>query len=162
MLDLEHYLLIGFISIALIILGSAFYLKRTKASRTLAKGNTTAILDHYNVLQTINEDQKITISSQRQKVAMLQKKVNELEGYEEEDKAPELNITQLKPIATALGINDQQLEGILNDPKAKKWLNKGENMQLLQIALPFIQSRLTQNQSNPLDQGAVSQGQVGA
>lgn len=153
MLDLEYYILIGFTAIALSILGSAIYLKKTKASRTINKGNEVAILDHYNVLQTINEDQKLTIASHRMKVHMLEKKLLNIEGGEEQ--APQLDISQLKPIATALGISDAQIETILSDPKAKKWLNNSENLQLLQIALPFIQSKIAQGGSLTGDQGTI-------
>lgn len=162
MLDLEQLIILVSASIIIAVLGSAIYLRKTGPKRRMASGNQQAVLDHYNVLMTINEDQKAVILSCKGKIQQLMRKVSELEGFEEEEQAPQINITQLKPIATALGINDAQLEGILNDPKAKKWLNKGENLQLLQIALPFIQSKLTQGGSNPLDQGAVQSGNLQA
>lgn len=161
-MDLEQLILITVVLITSMVLGSIIYLKLSKGTRAMKRGNSEAILSHYNVLLTINEDQKVVIQSLKGKLNQQNRKITDLEGFEQEEPTPQLNVTQFRPIAAALGINEQQLGGILEDPKVKKWLSKGENLQLLQIALPFLQSKLTQNQQGALDQGAVQSSQVGA
>lgn len=141
---------------------STFLINKFKANSSKKKmkvNNEEAIMGHYQTLLTINEDQKNTIQSIRQKLSMAQKKIAELEGYTpEEEEEPSIDIESLKPIATKLGINDLQLQQIVNSKEAKKFLSKKDNQQLISLALPFIANKL--GGQNSLNASTVPEGYV--
>jgi len=153
---LEHLILsfVGFTSI--VVLGVLFILKKTSLKGTISKKNDGAILDHYNVLMNINEDQKTTLNSQRMKITMYQKKIKELEGYEDEEpKEPEISIENLAPIAVKLGITQPQLALILQSDEAKKFIKKNAN--LINNVLPLLAST-SKGGSNAPPQSPVYEG----
>jgi len=152
-IDLDPVLILIPMLIIISILGSIFYLKRTKVNRTVSSSNNTAILDHYNVLMNINEDQKTNMNSQRMKITMLQKKVTELEGYEPEEEEKPIDLTQILPLAAKMGIKKEQLDLILQSDQAKKFIKK--NMSTIQSVLPLL-ANFTANKSNTPSESTVS------
>jgi len=152
-IDLDPVLVLIPMFVIISILGSIIYLKKTKVNRTVSSSNNTAILDHYNVLMNINEDQKTTMNSQRMKITMLQKKVTELEGYEPEEEEKPIDLTALLPIAAKLGISQQQLGLIMQSDDAKKFIKK--NMGTIQSVLPLL-AGITSNKSEGATDSTVS------
>jgi len=118
------------------LLGSIFYLKKTKVNRTISKSNEGSILSHYDVLMNINNDQQTVIKSLTQKSKMLQKKIMELEGYEEEEAETEIDIKPLLPIAAKFGLGESQLQALLQTDQAKKFIKK--NPDIIQSVLPLL------------------------
>jgi len=136
-IDLDPLLILIPMFVIISILGSIYYLRKTKVNRSISKSNDNSVLQHYNVLMNINEDQQAVIKSVTQKSKMLQKKITELEGFEpEEEKEPELDLRALLPIAAKLGIPQAQLELILQSEDAKKFIKK--NLGTIQSVLPLI------------------------
>jgi len=155
LVDLDLITLIALSVAPILILGSIFYLKKTKVNRTISKSNEVAILGHYNVLMNINEDQKAAMNSQRMKITMLQKKVTELEGYEEETKEETIDLSSILPIAQKLGIDPTMVNSILQSEDAKKFINK--NKGVIQSVLPLL---LAKNKQNPSLEGSVPANQA--
>jgi len=153
--DLDLITLIALSVAPILILGSLFYLKKTKVNRTISKSNEVAILGHYNVLMNINEDQKAAMNSQRMKITMLQKKVTELEGYEEPEEEKPIDISSILPIAQKLGIDPAMVNTILQSDDAKKFLSK--NKGIIQSVLPLL---LAKNKQNPSLEGSVPTSQA--
>jgi len=146
-IDLDLVLIVALLIAPISIIGSIYYLKKTKVNRTVSSSNNTAILDHYNVLMNINEDQKTTMNSQRMKITMLQKKVTELEGYEPEEEEKPIDLTQILPIAAKMGIPKAQLDLILQSEQAKKFIKK--NMSTIQSVLPLLANFTANKQTGP-------------
>jgi len=153
--DLDLITLIALSVAPILVLGSLYYLKKTKVNRTISKSNEVAILGHYNVLMNINEDQKAAMNSQRMKITMLQKKVTELEGYEEETKEETIDISSILPLAQKLGIDPTMVNTILQSDDAKKFLTK--NKGVIQSVLPLL---LAKNKQNPSLEGSVPTNQA--
>ena len=143
--------------LTLVVIGSVIYLKKTKLNRTISKSNEGSILNHYNVLMNINEDQQVVIKSVTQKAKMLQRKIAELEGYEEEEKEPEINIQSLLPLGKMLGIGEAQLQMILQSDDAKKFIKK--NSSLITNVLPLL-ATLTKNRQNTSSQVSIPENQA--
>jgi len=141
--DLDLIALLALSVAPVLVLGSLFYLKKTKVNRTISKSNEVAILGHYNVLMNINEDQKAAMNSQRMKITMLQKKVTELEGYDVEEKEENIDLSSILPIAQKLGIDPTMVNSILQSDDAKKFISK--NKGVIQSVLPLL---LAKNRSN--------------
>jgi len=155
LVDLDLIALLALSVAPLLVLGSIFYLKKTKVNRTISKSNEVAILGHYNVLMNINEDQKAAMNSQRMKITMLQKKVTELEGYEEEEEKESIDLSSILPIAQKLGIDPTMVNTILQSDDAKKFISK--NKGVIQSVLPLL---LAKNKSNTLDTATVPTNQA--
>jgi len=153
-MELEQIILMLAVSIPLTVLASYFVLKKTQLKRTLSKSNEGAIIDHYNVLMNINEDQKHTLNSQRMKITMLQKKMNELEGYEEEETQDQAIELMIKPIADQFKIPPEQIALLLESDMAKKFIKKNKGM--IESVLPLLAKNLAARNK----QGANEQGSV--
>jgi len=136
-LSLIDVVIFSAILIPMLIVGSVFYLKKTKVNRTISKSNDNSILNHYNVLMNINEDQQMVIKSVTQKTKMLQKKIMELEGYEDEKESEKpLDISSILPLVSKFGISEQQLNLILQSDDAQKFLKK--NKSVITNVLPLL------------------------
>jgi len=134
------------IALPMLIVGLVIYLSKTKVNRRISKSNDSSILNHYNVLLNINEDQQGLIKSITQKTKMLQKKIMELEGYEEEEeKEKPIDINSLLPLVSKIGIPKEQLELILQSDEAQKFLKK--NKSLITNVLPLL-STFAKNRQN--------------
>jgi len=153
--DLDLITLLALSVAPILVLGSLYYLKKTKVNRTISKSNEVAILGHYNVLMNINEDQKAAMNSQRMKITMLQKKVTELEGYEEEEEEKTIDVSSIIPIAQKLGIDPAMVNTILQSDDAKKFLSK--NKGIIQSVLPLL---LAKNRSNTITDATVPTNQA--
>jgi len=154
LLDVALYISIF---IPCLVVGSIIYLKKTKVNRSISKSNDNSILSHYNVLMNINEDQQAVIKSVTMKTRMLQKKIQELEGYEDEEKEPEINIQGLLPLGKMLGIGEAQLQLILQSDDAKKFIKK--NSTLINNVLPLL-STLTKNKSGNTEGSPIPENQA--
>jgi len=145
-------LIISF-TIPSLVLGLVFYLRKTKVNRSISKQNDNSILNHYNVLMNINEDQQAVIKSVTMKTRMLQKKIMELEGYEEqEEKEKPIDLTSLMPIIEKIGIPKEQLELILQSDEAQKFLKKNKSM--ITNVLPLL-AQFTKNKQGSQSQGSL-------
>jgi len=152
-IDLDLVLIVALLITPISIIGSIYYLKKTKVNRTISKSNEGSILSHYDVLMNINEDQQTVIKSVTQKSKMLQKKIQELEGYEpEEEKEPEIDLTAILPLAAKLGIPQAQLELILKSDDAKKFIKK--NLGTIQSVLPLL-AGFTKDRSNTANEATL-------
>jgi len=147
---IEIILLVFAISIPS-LLASIYLHNKTKLKRTLSKSNEGAVLDHYNVLMNINEDQKHTLNSQRMKITMLQKKVNEMSGFEEEDQQEDQILSMVKPIAAAAGLPEEQIAALLQTDMAKSFMKKNKGMieNVLPLLLKNLAARNKQGANEP-------------
>jgi len=153
-MELEIILLIVALSSLSIFLASIFALKKTKLKRTIASKNEGAIIDHYNVLMNINEDQKSTLNSYRMKITMLQKKVNEMSGFEEEEEDNNQLELMIKPLAKQFNIPEEQIGLLLESDTAKKFIKKNKGM--IESVLPLLIKNLAaRNQSKSTEQGSL-------
>jgi len=140
------------------MLGSVIYLKRTKVNRSISKSNDSSILNHYNVLMNINEDQQVLIKSITQKTKMLQKKIMELEGYEEDaEKEKPIDVSAIFPLISRLGIPKEQLEMILQSEDAQKFLKK--NKSVITNVLPLL-AGFAKGKQGTFDTGALPSNQA--
>jgi len=153
--DLDLITLLALSVAPILVLGSLYYLKKTKVNRTISKSNEVAILGHYNVLMNINEDQKAAMNSQRMKITMLQKKVTELEGYEEEEEKDNIDLSSILPIAQKLGIDPTMVNSILQSDDAKKFISK--NKGVIQSVLPLL---LAKNKQGSVTETTVPSNQA--
>ncbi len=157
MVELSLFDVVIALSVALpiVLIGSAIYLRKTKVNRSISKQNDNSILNHYNVLMNINEDQQAVIKSVTMKTRMLQKKILELEGYsdKEEEEKP-MDLTALMPLIEKIGIPKGQLELILQSEDAQKFLKK--NKKVLSSVLPLL-STLTQNKQGAVNESSLPQ-----
>jgi len=153
-LEIEQFiLLIVALSIPTVLL-SIFIHNKTKLKRTISKSNEGAIIDHYNVLMNINEDQKTTLNSQRMKITMLQKKVNEMEGYEVEETQDQALELMIKPLAKQFNIPEEQIGALLESDMAKKFLKKNKGM--VESVLPLLIKNLaSRNQQKSNDTSSI-------
>jgi len=153
-LNLIDVVIISSIFIPCLVVGSVIYLKKTKVNRSISKSNDNSILNHYNVLLNINEDQQSLIKSITQKTKMLQKKIMELEGYEEEkEEEKPIDITALLPFVEKIGIPKEQLELILQSDEAQKFLKKNKSM--ITNVLPLL-TTFAKNKQNAQSQTTLS------
>jgi len=135
-LEIEQFiLLIVALSIPTVLL-SIFIYNKTKLKRTIAHKNEGAIIDHYNVLMNINEDQKSTLNSYRMKITMLQKKVNEMSGFEEEEESDSQLESMIEPLAKQFNIPKEQIGLLLESDMAKKFIKKNKGM--IESVLPLL------------------------
>jgi len=149
----QSILLIVALSIPAVLL-SIYTYKRTSLKRTISHKNEGAIIDHYNVLMNINEDQKTTLNSYRMKITMLQKKVNEMAGFEEEDSHDAAIETMIEPIAKQFNIPPEQIGLLLESDMAKKFIKKNKGM--IEHVLPLLIKNLAARNK----QGANEQGSI--
>jgi len=149
-LEIEQFiLLIVALSIPTVLL-SIFIYNKTKLKRTISHKNEGAIIDHYNVLMNINEDQKTTLNSYRMKITMLQKKVNEMSGFEEEEEQDNQLELMIKPLAKQFNIPEEQIGLLLESDTAKKFIKKNKGM--IESVLPLLIKNLAaRNQSKSTD-----------
>ncbi len=166
-MELSLFELIAVASIPSIGLASIFAIAKYKVnstSRSMKKGNQDAILEHYQTLQTINEDQKVTINQMRGKITQFVKKINELDGMGEpqEDQIHNLMPPELlAPLAQKLNMTSESLTGILESPQAKKFLGSKDNQELIKIVLPLLASKLGSSKSQgSLPQSDLSQTEI--
>ena len=155
LVDLDLIALLALSVAPLLVLGSLYYLKKTKVNRSISKQNDSSILNHYNVLMNINEDQQAVIKSVTQKSKMLQKKIMELEGYEEEVKEETIDLSSVLPLAQKLGIDPTMVNSILQSDDAKKFISK--NKGIIQSVLPLL---LAKGRSNTLDTSSLPANQA--
>jgi len=147
-------LIISF-TIPSLVVGSVFYLRKTKVNRTISKSNDSSILNHYNVLMNINEDQQVVIKSITQKTKMLQRKIMELEGYEEDiEKEKPIDISSILPLVSKMGIGEQQLKLILESDEAQKFLKKNKSM--ITNVLPLL-ATFAKNKQNTQSESTLPQ-----
>jgi len=152
---IEIILLVFAISIPSLLASIILY-NKTKLKRTLSKSNEGAIIDHYNVLMNINEDQKHTLNSQRMKITMLQKKMNELEGYEVEEEGDNAIELMIEPLAKQFNIPKEQLGLLLESDMAKKFIKKNKGM--IESVLPLLAKNLAaRNKQGANEQSAISE-----
>jgi len=150
---IEIILLVFAISIPS-LLASIFIYNKTKLKRTISHKNEGAIIDHYNVLMNINEDQKTTLNSYRMKITMLQKKVNEMSGFEEEETQDNQLELMIKPLAKQFNIPEEQIGMLLESDTAKKFIKKNKGM--IESVLPLLIKNLAaRNQQGANEQGSV-------
>lgn len=124
--------------------------KLNKPARTMKSQNQDAILDHYQTLITINEDQKTTINQIRGKLTRAIEKIGQLDGTMEdtEDQTKSIITPELiSPIAKKLNMSPENLIGLLDSPQAKKFLGSKDNQELIKIVLPLLASKLGSSQS---------------
>jgi len=143
------------VSLPIMIVGLVIYLKKTKVNRSISKSNDSSILNHYNVLMNINEDQQAVIKSITQKAKMLQKKIMELEGYEDEkEEEKPLDVSQILPLVSKFGISEQQLALILQSEEAQKFLKKNKSMitNVLPLLATFTKNRQVSQSDSTLPQ----------
>jgi len=147
-------LIISF-TIPSLVIGSVFYLRKTKVNRSISKSNDSSILNHYNVLMNINEDQQAVIKSVTQKAKMLQKKIMELEGFEEDnEKEKPIDVSSILPLVSKLGISEQQLGLILQSDEAQKFLKKNKSMitNVLPLLIQFAKNKSVSQSESTLPQ----------
>ncbi len=113
--------------------------KPKKAVRDLSNMNDKAILDHYKVLMTINEDQKVTIRSIRGKLSRLEA----LEDQEEETIVdPQELIKSAMPMIQAAAkkynISPEKLQAMMNSPQVQEWISNPKNLKKLNEYLPLL------------------------
>lgn len=118
-----------------------------KAIRDLSNMNDKAILDHYKVLMTINEDQKGTIRSIRGKLTRLEA----LEDQEDEEAIdPQELIKQSMPMIQAaakqFGMPPEKLQALLSNPQVQEWISNPKNLKKLQEYAPILQALGSSNQ----------------
>jgi len=118
-----------------------------KAARDLSNMNDKAILDHYRVLMTINEDQKATIRSIRGKLSRLEA----LEEEEEEEINPQETIKQAMPLiqqaAAKFGLSPEKLQVLLSNPQVQEWISNPKNLKKLTEYAPILQAMGSGNQA---------------
>ena len=127
-MELDLLILLVFAISIPTVLTSIFLYNKTKLKRTISHKNEGAIIDHYNVLMNINEDQKSTLNSYRMKITMLQKKVNEMSGFEEEEEQDNQLELMIKPLAKQFNIPEEQIGLLLESDTAKKFIKKNKGM----------------------------------
>jgi len=153
-LELIEILLLVFAISIPSLLASIIIHNKTKLKRTVSKSNEGAVLDHYNVLMNINEDQKHTLNSQRMKITMLQKKVNEMSGFEEEDEQDDQILSIIKPMAQQVGLKEEQIALLLENDTVKKFIKKNKGM--VESVLPLLLKNIAaRNQQGANEQGSV-------
>jgi len=153
-MELEVIVLIVAFSSLGIFLASYFLASKTKLKRTISHKNEGAIIDHYNVLMNINEDQKSTLNSYRMKITMLQKKVNEMSGFEEEEADDNAIELMIKPLAKQFNIPEEQIGLLLESDTAKKFIKKNKGM--IESVLPLLIKNLAaRNQQKSTEQGSL-------
>jgi len=157
-LNLNDVAIILALTVPLLVLGSVIYLKKTKVNRSISKSNDNSILNHYNVLMNINEDQQVLIKSITQKTKMLQRKIMELEGYEEDnEKEKPIDISAIVPLISKMGIPESQLNMILQSDEAQKFLKKNKSM--ITNVLPLL-AGFTKNKSNTVSSSTLPENQA--
>jgi len=155
-MEIEQFiLLIVALSIPAVLL-SIFIHNKTKLKRTISHKNEGAIIDHYNVLMNINEDQKTTLNSYRMKITMLQKKVNQMSGFEEEEEEDNALELMIKPLAKQFNIPEEQIGLLLESDIAKKFIKKNKGM--ISSVLPLLVKNLAaRNQQGANEQSSLSE-----
>lgn len=119
-----------------------------KAVRDLSNMNDKAILDHYKVLMTINDDQKTTIRSIRGKLSRLEA----LEDQEDEEEVdPQELIKQSMPMIQAaakqFGLAPEKLQVLLSNPQVQEWISNPKNLKKLKEYAPILQAMGSNNQT---------------
>jgi len=153
-LELETVILLMAALIIPSVLASIFLYNKTKLKRTISHKNEGAIIDHYNVLMNINEDQKSTLNSYRMKITMLQKKVNEMSGFEEEEESDNQLELMIKPLAKQFNIPEEQIGLLLESDTAKKFIKKNKGM--IESVLPLLIKNLAaRNKQGTTEQGSL-------
>jgi len=112
-----------------------------KAARDLSNMNDKAILDHYRVLMTINEDQKATIRSIRGKLSRLEA----LEDQEDEEgidsqEAIKQAMPMIQQAAAKFGLSPDKLQALLNNPQVQEWISNPKNLKKLSEYAPILQA----------------------
>lgn len=131
-----------------IVISKISKIRGIKPKKQMENQNEQAILDHYKTLLLINSDQKETIRSIRQKQAQAEKKIAELEGYDQSEPAEQqitIDPSLLRPLAQKFGINDLQLAGIMQSEEAQKFLKDKKNQRLIRYVLPLLASQSGQD-----------------
>lgn len=110
-----------------------------KAPKGMTKGNEIAVMDHYNTLLAVNEDQKSLIKQFRGKIARME----QLEPDEDENEAdPQEIIKSAMPMIQAAAkkyhIPPDKLQAMLNSPQVQEWISNPKNLKKLNEYLPLL------------------------